>query len=48
MVKKYGSISPVQTLANPRADLSIQERKEFGGKIKLEKKLLQLPAQNQH
>ena len=33
------SISPVQTPANPRADLLIQERKEFEGKIKLENKL---------
>ena len=37
--KQHESISPVQTPANPRADLLIQERKEFGGKIKLENKL---------
>ena len=37
--KQHESISPVQTPANPRADLLIQERKEFEGKIKLENKL---------
>ena len=38
MPKQHASISPVQTPANPRADLLIQERKEFEGKIKLENK----------
>ena len=38
MPKQHESISPVQTPANPRADLLIQERKEFKGKIKLENK----------
>ena len=37
--KWHESISPVQTPANPRADLLIRERKEFGGKLKLENKL---------
>ena len=35
MPKQNESISPVQTPTNPRADLLIQERDEFGGKIKL-------------
>ena len=39
MAKQHGSISPIQTPANPRADLLIQERNEFEGKIKLENKL---------
>ena len=39
MPKYYESISPVQTPANPRADLLVQERKEFEGKTKLENKL---------
>ena len=39
MPKQHESISPVQTPANPRADLLIQDRKEFEGKIKLENKL---------
>ena len=38
MPKQNESISPVQTPANPRTDLLIQERKEFEGKIKLENK----------
>ena len=39
MPKQNESISPVQTPANPRTDLLIQERKEFRGKIKLENEL---------
>ena len=39
MAKKHENISPIQTPANPRADLLIQEKKEFEGKIKLENKL---------
>ena len=38
--KKYEGFVPIETLANPRNDLSIQERKEFVGKIKLENKLI--------
>ena len=30
--KQHESISPVQTPANPRAELLIQERKQFDGK----------------
>ena len=30
--KQHESISPVQTPANPRAELLIQERKQFEGK----------------
>ena len=40
MAKKYESFGPIETPANPRADLSFQERKEFEGKIKLENKLI--------
>ena len=40
MAKKYEIINPVQTPSNPRADLSMQERKEFEGKMKLENKLI--------
>ena len=40
MTKKYECFGPIEIPANPRADLSIQERKEFEGKIKLEKKLI--------
>ena len=29
MAKKYESFGPIETTANPGADLSIQERKEF-------------------
>ena len=29
MAKKYESFGPIETTANPRADLSIQERKQF-------------------
>ena len=39
MPKQNESISLVQTPANPRTDLLIQERKEFRGKIKLENEL---------
>ena len=42
MKKKYESFDPVETPANPRADLSIQERKEYEGKIKLENKLTEI------
>ena len=42
MKKKYESFDPVETPANPRADLSIQERKEYEGKIKLENKLIDI------
>ena len=42
MAKKYKSFAPIETLANPRADLSIQERKEFEEKIKLENKLIDI------
>ena len=38
--KKYEGFGQIKTPANPRANLSIQERKEFEGKIKLEKKLI--------
>ena len=37
---KYEGFGPIETTANPRADLSIQERKEFEEKIKLENKLI--------
>ena len=40
MAKKYEGFGPVETTINPRADLSIQESKEYGGKIKLENKLI--------
>ena len=40
MAKKYESFGPTETPTNPRVDLSIQERKEFEGKIKLENKLI--------
>ena len=40
MAKKYEIINPVQTPSNPRADLSMQERKKFEGKMKLENKLI--------
>ena len=40
MTKKYEGFGLIEAPANPRADLSIQERKEFEGKIKLENKLL--------
>ena len=40
MAKKYESFGPTETPANPRVDLSIQQRKEFEGKIKLENKLI--------
>ena len=42
MVKKYEGFGPDETPANPRAELSIQERKEFEGKIKLENKLINI------
>ena len=38
--KKYEGFGQIKTPASPRANLSIQERKEFEGKIKLEKKLV--------
>ena len=40
MAKKYEGFGPVETTINPRADLSIQESKEYGEKIKLENKLI--------
>ena len=40
MGKKYEGFGPIEIPANPRAALSIQERKEFEGKIKLENKLI--------
>ena len=40
MRKKYEGFGPIEILASPRADLSIQERKEFEEKIKLENKLI--------
>ena len=40
MAKKYESFGPTETPTNPRVDLSIQERKEFEGKIKLENKFI--------
>ena len=40
MAKKYEGFGPIEIPAYPRADLSIQERKEFEGKIKLENKLI--------
>ena len=40
MAKKYEDLRPVEIPANPRADLLIQKRKEFEGKIKLENKLI--------
>ena len=39
MGKKYEGFGPIEIPANPRADSSIQEKKEFEGKIKLENKL---------
>ena len=39
MPKQNESISPIQTPVSPRADLLIQERKEFRGKLKLENEL---------
>ena len=41
MAKKYEGFGPIEIPANPRADLSIQERKEFEGKMKLENKLIE-------
>ena len=40
MANKYEGFGPIEIPANPRADLSIQERKEFEGEIKLENKLI--------
>ena len=40
MAKKYKDFGPVETPSNPRADLSIQDRKEFEGEMKLENKLI--------
>ena len=39
MTKTYKGFGPIETPANPRADLLIQGRKEFQGKIKLKNKL---------
>ena len=41
MVKKYEGFGATETPAIPKADLSIQKRKEFEGKIKLENKLIE-------
>ena len=40
MKKRYGSFDPFETPANLRSDLSIQGRKEYEGKIKIENKLI--------
>ena len=40
MAKNYEGFAPAETPANPRADLSIQEKKEFEEKIKLENKFI--------
>ena len=42
MKKKYEGFDLVEIPASPRADLSIQEMKEYEGKIKLENKLIDL------
>ena len=42
MSKKYEGFGPIEIPAYARADLSIQERKKFEGKIKLENKLIDL------
>ena len=39
-MKDYEGFGPTETPANQRADLLVQERKEFEGKIKLENKLI--------
>ena len=41
MVKTYEGFGATETPAIPKADLSIQKRKEFEGKIKLENKLIE-------
>ena len=38
--KKYEDFDPTETPVNPKADLSIQGRKEYEGKIKLENKVI--------
>ena len=40
MAKIYEGFAPAETSANPRADLSFQEKKEFEEKIKLENKFI--------
>ena len=40
MAKNYEGFAPAETPANSRADLSIQEKKEFEEKIKLENKFI--------
>ena len=40
MAKKYEGFGPIETLANTRADLLIQKRKELEEKIKLDNKLI--------
>ena len=40
MAKNYDGCAPGETSANPKADLSIQEKKEFEEKIKLENKCI--------
>ena len=40
MAKKYEGFGPVEAPPNPGADLSIQEKKKFEGKNKLENKLI--------
>ena len=40
MTKKYEGFGPIEVPANPRADIFIQERKEFEGEVKLENKLI--------
>ena len=42
MAKNYKDVGPDKTSANLRADLSIQERKKFEEKIKLEKRLIDI------
>ena len=46
MAKKYEDLRPIEIPANPRADLLIQERKKFEGKIKLENKLIDTSNNN--
>ena len=46
MAKKYEDLRPIEIRANPRADLLIQKRKEFEGKIKLENKLIDTSSNN--
>ena len=37
---KFLPFGPIEVPANPRADIFIQERKEFEGEVKLENKLI--------